>query len=43
MRYHIKSEKGNIIASFMYECDRDSSLDALREEYPDCVLREYDD
>lgn len=36
MQYHIKIENGNIIASFINECDRDTCIDALREEHFDC-------
>jgi len=44
MKYHIRDDKGNIIASFVNECDRDYSLDALTKAFPDCNFRaEADD
>lgn len=43
MRYHIKNESGSIIASFVNECDRDYSLDALSEVFDDCELVAYTD
>ena len=43
MRYHIKNEAGNIIASFVYECDRGYAFDVLNETFSDCELTEYDD
>ncbi len=36
MNYHIKNDKGDIIASFVNECDRDYCRDALSEVFPDC-------
>ncbi len=38
MEYHIANERGDTIASFVNKCDRDYSLDALREKFPDCKL-----
>lgn len=43
MEYRIKNAYGDIIASFVHECDRDYSLDALRKEFSDCVLEPYDE
>ena len=43
MRYHIKNEKGDIIASFVNEYDRECSFDALEEMFSDCGLEKYDD
>ncbi len=43
MRYHIKDDKGSIIASFMYEHDRDTCQDALNEEFDDCEFFAYTD
>jgi hypothetical protein len=34
MRYHIKDELGDIIASFYSEIDRDISFDALKKKDP---------
>ena len=36
MNYHIKNERGDIIASFVNECNRDYSFEALCEAFPDC-------
>ena len=43
MRHHIKNDKGDIIASFVNECDRDYSLDTLNEIFADCELLAYDE
>ena len=43
MKYHIKNEQGDTIASFVNKCDRDYSLDALRDIFSDCLLVEYKD
>jgi len=39
MEYQIKNAENEVIAKFVNEFDRDVCLDALREEFPDCVLR----
>ena len=47
MKYHIKNDNGDIVASFVNECDRDYSLDALDEAFDlveeDEKLVKYDD
>lgn len=43
MKYHIKEKNGDILASFVNECDRDYSLDALLEMFPDAELIAYDE
>ncbi len=43
MNYHILDEHGDKIASFVHECDRNYSLDALLEKFPDCDLKAEDD
>lgn len=43
MRYCIVNEKGDVIARFVNECDRNYALDALREEFPDSILGPYDE
>ena len=35
MKYHIYNGT-TILASFMYESDRDVCLETFQEEYPDC-------
>ena len=39
----IHTDSSEIIAKFVNDHDRDTCLDALREEYPDVVLRAKDD
>ncbi len=45
MEYHIKNPSGDIIASFVNECDRDYALDALNEAFdidpdsPDALVK----
>ncbi len=43
MRYHIKNESGNIIASFVNEGDRDYCQDALSDVFDDCGFFAYTD
>lgn len=43
MDYHIKSESGMIIASFVNESDRDYCIDTLRELYEDCKFDKAND
>ena len=43
MRYHIKNDTGDIIASFVNECDRNYSQDALSEMFDDCEFFAYTD
>jgi len=33
MKYHIKNPGGDVIASFVNECDRNYALDALNEAF----------
>jgi len=42
MNYHIKNEQGDIIASFVNECDRDYSLDALEDVFDDYKFTKYE-
>ena len=43
MKYHIKNDKGNIIASFVNEYDRDYCQDALSIMFEDCEFFAYTD
>lgn len=38
MKYHINIENGDTIASFEYECDRDSCIDTFRHVYDEFGL-----
>jgi len=38
MKYHILNERGDRIASFVTNNDRDICLDAFEEVFPDCVF-----
>ncbi len=43
MEYHIKNDRGIIIASFINDYDRDCCQDALNEEFDDCEFFAYND
>ncbi|KKK75949.1 hypothetical protein LCGC14_2868610 [marine sediment metagenome] len=43
MKYHIKNDSGDIIASFVNECDRDYCQDALSDVFDDCKFFAYTD
>ena len=43
MKYHIKNQQGDIIASFRNEVDRELFLSALEDEHPDCEFDEFNE
>ena len=43
MEYYVKNQQGNVIASFVNECDRDLFFDAVSDEYDDCEFVKFDD
>lgn len=43
MNYHILNDAGQIIASFMHECDRDVCRRAFDEFYSNCEFTDKDE